>query len=279
MIINARINGEGGTTFKLCEWNATSFSASPVLMLQTDDLQLVKQTFEHISKIEIFVSDNPVAMYTKYDTYGAIGYNGRVFVQHENVFADCMRVELIRSSLEDEVERLNEIINQVVDVDAMTAEEYKDYLLLTIGAQCRADIYAGTQVTLTDGTVETYTYNDDDQKNLTNAMAILIICPELELIPYHPSGGFCRMIPAMDLLTIYGTLQLRLTYLTTRCNFMNMWIRSMHTKEELLEISWNTELPESYQEQVTSIYSQSLTIFNKIKEKFSGPTEEVTEES
>lgn len=269
MIIEARINGEGGETFRLCEWNAASFARSPILKLQTDDLQKVKRVFETITRIEIYVSNNLVGTYTRYDTYGAISYDGRVFVPHENVFADCMNVELIRSSLEDEVDRLSEMVTPTVNIEDMTVEEYREYLLMMIGDDCRREIYAGTQVELTSGQVETYTYNDDDQRNLTNAMAILIIAPELQMIPYHPSGGFCRMIMAKDLLRIYGTLQLRLTYLTTRCNFMNMWIKSIPTKEELLTINWQSELPEFYQNQVDVIYSQSLLIMQAIEGKFS----------
>lgn len=268
MIIKARINGEGGKEYRLCSWNAAEFASNTTLNLQTDDLREVKETFEHINKIEIYVSDNLVAAYTKYDSYGSISYAGKVFVQHENIFTDCMLVSLIRSSLADEVERLNEAINPTVDIDQMTTEEYRSYLLKQIGSVCRQQIYDGTQVQLTGGQVEYFTYNDDDQRNLTNAMAILIVAPELPYIPYHPSGGFCRMVPAMDLLTIYSTLQVRLTYLTTRCNFMNMWIKSIQTKEELMTINWDTQLPEEYETQVNDIYQQALGIVNVMKEKF-----------
>lgn len=267
MLIQARINED--RMFNLCSWSASAFDADPMLRLQTDDLQLVKQLFSKINKIEIYVSGNPAGTYTQYDTYASLSYEGQVFVEHENVFADCMRVSLKRTSLADEVARISEQVSPTIDVDAMTLEEYRTYLLKQIGGQCRQEIYAGTQVQLpSTGAIERYTYDDDDQRNLTNAMAILIIAPELPLIPYHPSGGFCRMIPSLDLLTIYGTLQVRLTYLTTRCNFMNMWIKSIQSKEALMDISWETELPQEYQEQVDTIYSQALQIMNAIREKF-----------
>lgn len=269
MIINARINGEEGEIFRLCEWSSSTFATNPTLLLQTDDLQKVKRVFNNITKIEIYVSGNLVASYTQYDTYGAISYDGQMFVQHENIFTDCMRVSLIRTSLVDEVNRLSELVEPTINIDSMTVDEYRNYLMKQIGKQCRAEIYDGTQVQLpSTGAIEKYTYNDDDQRNLTNAMAILIVAPELPSVPYHPSGGMCRMIPAADLVTIYGTLQVRLTYLTTRCNFMNVWLRSITDKDQLLQINWDTELPEEYDQQVNEIYSQSLTIMNKIKNKF-----------
>ena len=279
MIINARINSEEGEIFRLCEWSSSTFATNPTHLLQTDDLQRVKRVFSNITKIEIYVSNNLVASYTQYDTYGAISYDGQIFVQHENIFTDCMRVSLIRTSLVDEVNRLSELVEPVIDIDSMTVDEYRDYLMKQIGKQCRAEIYDGTQIQLpSTGAIEKYTYNDDDQRNLTNAMAILIVAPELPSVPYHPSGGMCRMIPAADLVTIYGTLQVRLTYLTTRCNFMNVWLRSITDKDQLLQINWDTELPEEYNQQVSEIYSQSLTIMNEIKNKFI-PQEQEDEEN
>lgn len=275
MLIKARINED--QVFRLCSWSASEFDASPMLRIQTDDLRMVKDVFSHINKIEIFMNDTPAGTYMQYDSYESISYEGQVFVQHENIFADCMRVGLKRSSLADEVARIAEQVSPTIDIDAMTVDEYRSYLLGQISKQCSADIYEGTQVQLADGTVEKYTYDDNDQKNLTNAMAILIIAPECPAVPYHPSGGFCRMIPAIDLLNIYGTLQLRLTYLVTRCNYMTMWIRSIQTKEELMQITWNTELPEEYQAQVANIYSQALAIMEKVREKFI-PAEEPTDD-
>lgn len=273
MIIKARINGEGGHIYNLCSWSASGFDADPTLRIQSDDLREAKEVFAEINKIEIYMNDTPAGSYTQYDSYASISYEGKVFVEHENIFADCMSITLKRSSLVNEVAALTELINPTIDIDAMTTEEYRKYLLKQIGMACREEIYKGTQVELTDGTIEYYTYDDDDQRNLTNAVIILIVAPEARYVPYHPSGGFCRMIPALDMVTIYGTLQVRLTYLTTRCNFMNMWIKSIQTKEELLEIDWNTPLPESYQEQVNDIYSRALQIMEDIKRKFE-PDEE-----
>lgn len=272
MITKVRVNDN--VIFKLVEFSAAGFASDQTLRLQSDDLHAIKDAFTSINKLEIFVNDNSAGTYTQYDTYSSVTYEGKVFVAQENIFADCMRIELQRSSLADEVAALTEMINPTIDIDAMTTEEYRKYLLKQIGMACREEIYAGTQVELTDGTIEYYTYDDDDQRNLTNAVIILIVAPEARYVPYHPSGGFCRMIPALDMVTIYGTLQVRLTYLTTRCNFMNMWIKSIKTKEELMAINWDTPLPDNYQAQVNDIYSRALQIMEDIKRKFEPKDEE-----
>ena len=66
----ARINEE--TIFALAEWDANVFNVNPSLILQSDNLSLVKNTFEKIEKIEIFVSENLVATYTVYDSFSEI---------------------------------------------------------------------------------------------------------------------------------------------------------------------------------------------------------------
>lgn len=269
MLIKARINGEGGQMFLLGEWSAPAFAANPTLLIQSSDLTLVKNTFSHITSIEIYVSDNPVATYTEYDTFGAISYEGSVFVQHENIFAECMRVSLRRASLVEEVERIRDKVDPVIDPKKMTIDEYRTYLLKQISATCRQQIYAGASIPLPSGATEHFTYDAEDQQNLTSAMAILMIAPELPAIPYHSSnGGLCRMIPSADLVTIYLTLEVQLTYLVTRCNYMNAWIRSINSKEELMEITWETDLPQEYQTSVNEIYSQTLMIMQTIKDKF-----------
>lgn len=269
MLIKARINYNNAWMFKLGEWSATSFSANPSLLIQSSDLSLIKEVFKDITAIEIYFNNNPVATYTEYDTFGSISYEGNQFIQHENIFAECMRVTLKRTNLVEQVERIRDKIDPVIDPENMTLEEYKDYLLKNISAACRKQIYAGSLVQLPSGGTELFTYNAEDQQNLTSAMAMLMIAPELPAIPYHSSnGGLCRMIPSADLVTIYLTLEVQLTYLVTRCNYMNAWIRSINNKEELLNITWETELPEQYQTSVNEIYSQTLLIMETIKNKF-----------
>lgn len=266
MVIKARINEE--QMFRLCSWSSGAFAGDPTLRLQTDDLRGVKELFSDIWRVEIFVNDNLAGEYVQYDSYESISYEGTVFVEHENIFADCMRVTLRRSSLVDEVARIEEIVSPTYDIDSMTAGEYRNYLLKQISNDCRNEIYHGTQVQLSDGTVEYYTYDAEDQQNLVNAVAMIVITPDMPAYPYHPSGGICRMMSAVDILEIYVTLQLYLIDKSTKCNLMNNWLKSIDNKEDMLEISWDTELPENYQEQWNEIHEQALEIMNAFRDKY-----------
>lgn len=271
MIIKVRVNKNDNFIFKLCSWDASIFESSQSLTIQSDDLNLLREAFTTITNIEIYVADNPVAEYTIFDTFSTMSYLGRVYVPHENIFTDAIQVSLTKINIAEQVKRIQEQLENVIDIDAMTTEEYRTYLLDVISKQCQQEIYDGDYIEISSGNKK-FTYKAEDQVNIQSAVNILMIDPELEYVPYHASKDNCYLMPSKDMLKIFMTLQLRLTYLTTRCNQLNMWIRSLNTKEELMQVTWESELPESFQENLATIYNYAIYIMQKISEKILGST-------
>ena len=265
MVIKARINENDNYTFKLCSWDAPSFESSQALIVQSDDFKYLKQAFSEINKIEIFVSDNLTAEYTTFNSFSAMSYLGSVFVKHENIFAEAIQITLTQANIAEQVKRIQEQINNVIDIESMTIEEYRTYLLNVISQRCQQEIFDGAEVETSTG-IKKFTYKAEDQTNIQSAVNILMLVPELESVPYHASKDSCYLMPSMDMLTIYMTLQLRLTYLTTRCNQLNMWIKGVQTKEELMQITWESELPEVFQDNLNYIYNYALYIMQKVSE-------------
>ena len=265
MVIKARINENDNYTFKLCSWDAPSFESSQALIVQSDDFKYLKEAFSEINKIEIFVSDNLTAEYTTFNSFSAMSYLGSVFVKHENIFAEAIQITLTQANIAEQVKRIQEQINNVIDIESMTTEEYRTYLLNVISQRCQQEIFDGAEVETSTG-IKKFTYKAEDQTNIQSAVNILMLVPELEFVPYHASKDNCYLMPSMDMLTIYMTLQLRLTYLTTRCNQLNMWIKGIQTKEELMQITWESELPESFQDNLNYIYNYALYIMQKVSE-------------
>ncbi len=286
MIIKVRVNKNDNYIFKLCSWDASSFESSQSLTVQSDNLSLLKQAFKEISYIEIFMNDNPVGEYTIFDTFSSMTYLGSVFVPHENIFADGIQITLTKTNIAEQVKRIQEQLDNTIDIDAMTTEEYRTYLLGVISKQCQQEIYDGDYIEISSGNKK-FTYKAEDQANIQSAVNILMIVPELEYVPYHASKDNCYLMPSKDMLKIFMTLQLKLTYLVTRCNQFNMWIKGVQTKEELMQITWESELPESFQENLTNIYNYAIYIMQKVSEKImnsSTPStntsdEEVTDET
>lgn len=263
MQIQVKVNDS--KIYDLCSWDAITFEQTQVLSLQTSDLQSVKEDFKDISKIDIYKDDELVATYTVFNTYSNIVYLGEIFVQHQNKFADALDVTLTKRNLVEQVEKLNEQLNPVIDIDAMDVEEYRDYMLQQIAVAGNKDICAGDYVQISLGK-QFFTYGYEDQLNLGN---ILSLCQEIKgtdidistlSLPYHSSGNPCQLYPAIDLITIYGTLFLRSVKIQTYCNAINMLIRTASSKEELSGYIYGMDLPKDSQETVDQIITQSSEI-------------------
>lgn len=267
MIIKVRVNKNDNYIFKLCSWDASTFESSQSLIIQSDNLNLLREAFTTITYIQIYVAENPVAEYTVFDTFSSMSYLNKVYVPHENIFTDAIQVSLTKTNIAEQVKRIQDQIDNIVDIDAMTTEEYRTYLLGLISKQCQQEIYNGDYIEISSGTKK-FTYKAEDQANIQAAVNILMIVPDLEYVPYHASKDNCYLMPSKDMLKIFMTLQLKLTYLTTRCNQFNMWIKNVQTKEELMQITWESELPESFQENLANIYNYSIYIMQRVAEKF-----------
>ena len=258
MIIKARINGEGGKMYKLCEWNTIDFAENPQLRLQTDNLSEVKEVFKNISKIEIFQANTPICEYVIYDTYSSIGYLGNVYVQHENIFADCLEVKLTKSSLAEQVKRIQDMLDENVDIDSMGINEYKDYMLKKINEKCTEDIQAGVTI---DG--QLFTYKHEDQQNLLQLYLITKMYPQVTHMPYHSSGNACTFYSKEQIQKIYMTLVVRLLRLTTYANQLNLYIKSLTSKEEIQNVYYGMSLPDPYATVVSTIVEQTNEMINE----------------
>lgn len=262
MIYTARVNEN--KVFKLVRWSAIDFNSNLTLYVQGMDLAELKDAFTEIRKLEIFQDGTLIATFTALDTFINISYLGKEFVEGEQIFADTMSITLTKTNIVEQVQRLDDQINGVVDLDSMTLDEVKAWKIKEIGKVCRAEISEGTMVTLPDGTQELFTDTADDEINLTNAAFIAFVGKmlgfELDYIPYHSSGHICQTYTTEQIMTIYMTLQIRLTRLTTKCNMLNCMIRESTSRDEVLAITWDMELPTQYQQRFDEIMTASATI-------------------
>lgn len=260
MILKVRINNDDTKMYRLTDWNAASFANGYVLTVQSDNLSKVSNDFSEIQKIEIFQDDLLVATYTDLDSYSEIAFVKNIYVPGEQKFVDALRVGLVKTDLIEQVQRLDNQINPTIDIDSMTLPELKEYCVKRIGKICREEIYAGEEVTLPDGTVQNFSYSADDQANLGNAITLAFAARQLgfdlDYIPYHANSTMCALYDTESIVAIYMTLQLRLTRLTTKCNMLNCMIRGADSKEDVLAITWDTQLTEEYQQR----YNEIITI-------------------
>ena len=141
-----------------------------------------------------------------------------------------------------------------------------------IKKDCEEYIYAGTDVTYSDNTVEHFTYTLADQSNISE-MFTAIMAGATEY-PYHADGEICKIYSKEQIVTIYGTLSLFKTEATTYHNSLKAQINAMTDIDAISAVKFKeTELTGEYLTNYTSMMASAQTQLNAILAKI--PVDEV----
>ena len=125
-----------------------------------------------------------------------------------------------------------------------------------MAADCERLIYSGVSVTLADGSTEHYALTIEDQLNLFGKQSQLAAgATQLE---YHADGKPCRYYSAADMQAIIQAAIQHVSYHTTYCNALNMWIAGCKTTEELQAVFYGADVPEQYQSDVLTAYLRQM---------------------
>ncbi len=128
-----------------------------------------------------------------------------------------------------------------------TLEEVKAAKLQEIASACERVIYMGVDVTLPAGT-EHFSLTEKDQINLFGKQAQM--AAGADKFEYHQDGHPCRYYTGEEMQQIIEAALGFVTYQTTYCNALNMWVRTAETSEEIGTITYGCEIPEEYQSEV-----------------------------
>ena len=133
-----------------------------------------------------------------------------------------------------------------------TLEELQAAKKREISQACETAIYSGVDVTFTDGSVEHFSLTEHDQLNLFGKQVQL--AAGAEQMEYHSDGQPCRYYSAADMQTIITAAMQFVSYHTTYCNAINMWIAGCESTEEVQAIYYGADVPERYQSDVLKAY-------------------------
>lgn len=133
-----------------------------------------------------------------------------------------------------------------------TVEEVRAQKLQEVADACRQIIYAGVDVVLPGNIVEHFSLKEEDQINLFGKQAQL--AAGVEQLEYHQDGYPCRYYSAEEMTAIITAAMQHVSYHTTYCNSLNMWIADATTMEELNTIFYGADIPKGYQSEVLKDY-------------------------
>ena len=121
-----------------------------------------------------------------------------------------------------------------------------------ISQACEQAIYSGVSVTLANGSSERFALTEHDQLNLFGKQVQL--AAGAEQLEYHSDGQPCKYYSAADMQLIVKRAMWHVSYHTTYCNSLNMWVAGSETAEELQQIFYGADVPDRYQSEVLKAY-------------------------
>lgn len=150
------------------------------------------------------------------------------------------------SQLSDKEEGINADYLQIESVRAAKRSE--------ISRICNETIFAGVDVTLSDGSVKHFSMTDEDQLNLFGKQAQL--AAGMEQVEYHSDGESCRFYSATDAVLIINAAMAFKTFHTTYTNSAFQWIKALRKASTISAITYGDDIPEQYQSDVLKVLYQ-----------------------
>lgn len=136
-----------------------------------------------------------------------------------------------------------------------TLEELQAAKKQEVNAACNKTIVEGFDVKLSDGQIHHFTMKEEDQIAFLTCLAL--ISKGETAIPWHPNGSStqpCVFYSTDDMQKITDAAYEHRTFHTTYCNSLKIWVEATETAEELQEIYYGADVPETYQSDVLKAY-------------------------
>lgn len=131
---------------------------------------------------------------------------------------------------------------------------------------CQQMINAGSDVELSNGKTEHFTYDINDQANVSEMF--MAISGGATEYPYHATGESCVMFSAEDIIKIYSTLSMLKTGQITYQNQLKQYVNTLTTEEEIKAITYGQELTGTYLEEYATLMAQAKVQLENVLKRF-----------
>ena len=147
-----------------------------------------------------------------------------------------------------------------------TLEEVKTQKKAEISAVCESAVHSGVDVKIGEEW-EHFSLETNDQINLFGKQYQLT--NGAEWVEYHQDGHPCKYYSAADMMKIITAAMEWVSYHTTYCNALNMWIIGAASKDEVNTIYYGADIPEEYQSEVLKDYLEKIAAEGEVNETVS----------
>ena len=241
MVYTVKLDSSDDKVFNLMQFNSMTFDMECKLVVCTDDLKTVKSAFTNFKTLDIFRDDVQIATYTCFNNYKEISLQQELYNNSNGEWEDALIVSLTRANIVEQVQRLDEKVNQVVDINTLTLDEYKNYLQEKNKAAL-AEFLASQSVEFND---KPYGVSEEDQNEMAlNFMQYqaLTSAGQQVTLEWHSKKSACETFTAEEFVQLTAMIKAFVYPYFQQMNVIKQQIFSSTSREELDKIEIKYEV-------------------------------------
>lgn len=276
MVYTVKLDSSDDKVFNLMQFNSMTFDMECKLVVCTDDLKAVKTAFTNFKTLGIYRDDVQIATYTCFNNYKEISLQQGLYNNSNGEWEDALIVSLTRANIVEQVQRLDEKVNQIVDINTLTIDEYKNYLQEK-NKTALAEFLASQSVEFNG---KPYGVSEEDQNEMAlNFMQYqaLTTAGQQVTLEWHSKKSACETFTAEEFVQLTAMIKAFVYPYFQQMNMIKQQIFSSSSKEELDKIEIKYEvIPVQSSESTTPSDGKDSTTTDKTDEtgKDSVTTEE-----
>lgn len=276
MVYTVKLDGSDDKVFNLMQFDSMTFDMECKLVVCTDDLKEVKSAFTNFKELDIYRDDVQIATYTCFNNYKEISLQQGLYNNSNGEWEDALIVSLTRANIVEQVQRLDEKVNQIVDVNTLSLDEYKNYLQEKNKAAL-AEFLASQSVEFNG---KPYGVSEEDQNEMAlNFMQYqaLTTAGQQVTLEWHSKKSACETFTAEEFVQLTAMIKAFVYPYFQQMNVIKQQIFSSTSREELDKIEIKYEvIPVQSTEPTTPSEGKDSTTTDKTDEtgKDSATTEE-----
>lgn len=234
-LYSVRINEDDKNVYPIFQFYPTTFNMDNKLTIKSDDLKAIRNSFSNIKTMEIFMEDKLMAVFTCFDSYKDITFQSNMYDSTTGEWTDVLEVTLTKANIIEQVQRLDEQINYVPDIQKMELNEYKTYLQEK--NKDALSSFLATQTVTYNG--KEYGVSEEDQNemalNLMQYQALSQAGQEVSL-EWHSKKSKCETFSTEEFLGLTALIKEFVYPYYQQMQEIKERIFNAKTKEELSEI-------------------------------------------
>lgn len=241
MVYTVKLDSSDDKVFNLMQFNSMTFDMECKLVVCTDDLKTVKSAFTNFKTLDIYRDDVQIATYTCFNNYKEISLQQGLYNNTNGEWEDALIVSLTRANIVEQVQRLDEKVNQIVDINTLTIDEYKNYLQEK-NKTALAEFLASQSVEFNG---KLYGVSEEDQNEMAlNFMQYqaLTTAGQQVTLEWHSKKSACETFTAEEFVQLTAMIKAFVYPYFQQMNVIKQQIFSSTSREELDKIEIKYEV-------------------------------------